>query len=464
MRIRPIIALALPVVLPIVLLSACAQEAEQRQTWNIAPVTTRDIVVSVQAAGIIEPVTTVELKSKASGEILEIAADTGDVVDAGTLLVQIDKRTPRNSLAQARAELEAAGARRDIAKTQRDRAKDLFGSRTINEVDYEQSILEHANAKAEVVRAEVAVENARIALDDTEVRAPIRGTIISRDVEVGQVISSPTQDVGGGTVLLTMADLRSVQVRALVDETDIGKILPGQKASVTVAAYPNQPFAGAVRKVEPKAEDEEAVTLFAVIVTIDNEGGLLKPGMNAEVEVDIASRFGVPAVPTIALRTPRDITAAAMYTGIEEDVLREQLRSGGMTVPDAWSGATGMADEAESADDESKDESQSETEPATSEPPTYSAPVDSEPLMDQGYLFGGEYWLLVMRNGEPYAQNVQTGLTDLDYSEIVAGLSSDDEVILLPSTDLIMTQDRFQRMMGQFSGLPGRKTDDEDDE
>jgi len=427
------------------LIAGCAQDTEEREVWNTAKVTTRDIVVAVQAAGIIEPVTTVELKSKASGEILEIAADTGDVVDSGTLLVQIDKRTPRNSLAQAEAELEAARARRDIARTQRDRAKDLFGSRTINEVDYEQSILEYANAKAEVVRAEVAVENARIALDDTEVRAPIQGTIISRDVEVGQVISSPTQDVGGGTVLLNMADLRSVQVRSLVDETDIGKILPGQKANVTVAAYPNQPFAGSVLKVEPKAEDEEAVTLFAVIVTIDNTGGLLKPGMNAEVEVDIASRYGVPAVPTIALRTPRDVKAAAMYTGIEEDVLREQLRSGGMTVPDAMSGATVMVEGAPAQ--------AAATQPA----------AGTEPLAAQGYLFGGQYWLLVMRDGEPSAQYVTTGLTDLDYSEIVSGLNGDEEIILLPSTDLIMSQDRFQRMMGQFSGLPGRNTDDEDD-
>lgn len=437
------------------LLSACAQEAEQRETWNISPVTTRDIVVAVQAAGIIEPVTTVELKSKASGEILEIAADTGDIVDAGTLLVQIDKRTPRNSLAQAQAELEAARARRDIAQTQRDRAEELFGTRTINEVDFEQSILEYANAKAEVVRAQVAVENARIALDDTEVRAPIRGTIISRDIEVGQVISSPTQDVGGGTVLLNMADLRSVQVRSLVDETDIGKIRPGQKADVTVAAYPNQPFDGKVLKVEPKAEDEESVTLFAVIVTIDNEAGLLKPGMNAEVEVDIASRYGVPAVPTIALRTPRDVAAAAMYTGIEEATLRDQLRSGGMEVPDAMSGATDMSDAAEPAPERRA----AATRPATDEP---QSGARGEPLAEQGYLFGGDYWLLVMRNGEPYAQNVKTGLTDLDYSEIISGLDASDEVILLPSTDLIMTQDRFQKMIGQFSGLPGRNTEEDE--
>ena len=398
------------------LTAGCTQQDEER-SWNIADVVNRDIVVAVQAAGIIEPVTTVELKSKASGEILEIAAETGSVVEASDLLVQIDKRTPRNSLAQAEAELEAARARRDIANTQRDRAESLFKSRTLNEVDFEQSILEYANAKAEVVRSQVAVENARIALDDTEVRAPIQGTIMSRQVEVGQVISSPTKDVGGGTVLLTMADLRSVQVRSLVDETDIGKISPGLEAVVTVAAYPNQPFNGKVLKVEPKAEDEESVTLFAVIVTIDNEKGLLKPGMNAEVEIDIAGRYGVPAVPTIALRTRKDIVAAAMFTGIDQDVIREQLRSSGMEMPDATSGAK-------------------------------TAPTG------QGFQFGGNYWLFIMEGDELVARNVVTGLTDLDNSEIISGISSGDRIVLMPSSGLILSQDRFKKWMGGM-GMPG---------
>ncbi|MEE4186024.1 MAG: efflux RND transporter periplasmic adaptor subunit [Gammaproteobacteria bacterium] len=417
------------------LLAGCAQETQER-SWNIGGVSERDIIVSVQAAGIIEPVTTVELKSKASGEILEISSETGDTVEAGILLVQIDKRTPRNALSQANAELEAAKARRDIAKSQRDRAESLFKTGTLNQVDLEQSVLEYANSRAEVVRAEVAVENARIALDDTEVRAPIRGTVISRDVEVGQVISSPTMDVGGGTVLLTMADLRSVQVRSLVDETDIGKISAGQEATVTVAAYPNQPFVGTVVKVEPKAEDEEAVTLFAVIVTIENESGLLKPGMNAEVEIDIASRYGVPAVPTIALRTPRDVAAAALFTGIDEDIIRQQLRDTGMDMPDAVSGASG--------------------DYAGAQPASASGPTGD------GYQFGGRYWLFVMDGDVPVARNVVTGVTDLDYSEVVSGVTPGDKILLLPSSDLIMSQDQFKKWMGRTVGMPGMSSDSKD--
>lgn len=438
------------IIFAVLTLSGCAQDEEVR-TWNIEGVSTRDIVVAVQAAGIIEPVTTVELKSKASGEILDIRAETGNLVQAGDLLVQIDKRSPRNALAQSEAELEAARARRDIAKTQRDRSKTLFESGTLNQVDYETSILEYANSRAEVVRAEVAVENARIALDDTEVRSPIQGTLIQRDVEVGQVISSPTQDVGGGTVLLKMADLRFVQVRSLVDESDIGKIIPGQKAIVTVAAYPNQPFDGTVLKIEPQAEDEETVTLFAVIVEIENIQGLLRPGMNAEVDIDIASRYRVPAIPTMALRTAKDIKAAALFTAIDEEVIRDQLRSGGMQMADAVSEASEEAPQGEPG--------------GTGEPEEPAAqPVQSgEPLRNQGYLFGGQYWVFVMRDGAPYAQNIQTGLTDLDYSEVVSGLTADEEIILLPSSDLIMSQDRFKKWMGEVVGVPGMKSDDEEE-
>jgi len=402
-----------------VLLQACGKPPEQEARYGTAQVEQRDIVVSVEAAGVIEPETTVELKSKASGEVLSITAETGAVVEAGELIVQIDKRTPRNALGQAQAELEAAMARRDIAKTQRNRAEKLLKSGTFNQVDYESSVLEYANAKAEVVRAEVAVENARIALDDTEVRAPITGTVIERTVEKGQVISSPTTDVSGGTVLLKMADLRSVQVKALVDETDIGKITAGQAALVTVAAYPNQPFEGRVLKIEPKAEEETTVTMFSVLVTINNEQGLLRPGMNAEVNINIASSMDVAAVPTMALRTMRDVSAAEAYLGMAEDELRDALKTARQNAP------SGSAKGGE------------------------------------GYRYGGTYWLLVERGDTLVPVFVETGITDLDYSEIVAGVNADETIVLLPSSGLIQSQERFKKFMGQIGGVPGMNGSDD---
>jgi HlyD family secretion protein len=389
-------------------------ETKEATTYQTVPVAKRDIVVAVEAAGQIEPSVTVELKSKASGQILEIDGETGQVVKAGTLLVQIDKRNPRNALSQADAQLEAARARRSIAEAQSKRASKLLQEKMITDVDYEQAQLEFANAKAEVVRSQVAVESARIQLDDTDLRAPITGTIIEKLVEEGQVISSPIMDVGGGTLMLKMADLTSVQVRTLVDETDIGKIAPGATAVVTVTAFPNQPFRGQVLKIEPQANVDQTVTTFAVRIVLQNDNGLLKPGMNADVAILVTERKDVLAVPTGALRTDRDIATSAGLVGLTEPVVREQLKANAL--PAAAPGSAGGK---------------------------------------EGYDFSNRYWVFAKREGKPVATEVLTGITDLEYSEVLGGLKAGDEVYLLPSSGLVETQQRFQQQMRQFTGMPG---------
>ncbi len=222
------------------------EQTPETREFRTALVEKRDIVVVVESAGVIQPLRTIEVKSKASGEILSMQAETGDFVEEGSLLVQVDKRVPRNQLALVNSQREAALARRAIADAQFKRAERLFKSHSINEVDFEKTVLERANSQAGVVNSQIAIENARFALDDTEVKSPISGTVIEKLVEKGQVISSPTMDVGGGTVLMKMADLRNVQVQALVNEIDIGKIRRGQQVMVTVTAYSDQPFRGEV--------------------------------------------------------------------------------------------------------------------------------------------------------------------------------------------------------------------------
>ncbi len=399
------------------------EKKQEAVIYDSAEVVRRDIVVAVEAAGVIEPYLTVEVKSKASGEILNITRETGDFLDQGELLVEIDKRSPRNQLAQAEAELEAATARRSIAEAQMKRSKTLLKSRTINDVDYEKTILEFANAKADVIRSQVSVENARIALDDTAVRAPITGTVIEKLVETGQVISSPTMDVGGGTLLLKMADLRSVQVKALVDETDIGKIQPHQPVTVTVASYPNQPFDGSVSKIEPQAVADQTVTTFSVLIILNNDSGLLKPGMNADVEIRIAERRDVVAVRTGALRTNRDIPVSGQLVGIKPDDIRKSL---------------------------------AETKPAA---PTATNGEDAS-----GYRFASRYWVFVNAPDGPKAVSIDTGLTDLDFSEVLStGLNEGDQVLLLPSSGLIQQQQRRQAQMQRFTTMPGMGGDKKDD-
>ena len=251
--------------------------------------------------------------------------ETGQEVQRGSLMVRIDPRTPKNQVDQAQADLDVARATLANAESQKRRSEELYQSQSITEQEYEQSQLDYANAKASVIRAQVALDNANIRLEDTDVRAPISGTVIEKLVERGQVISSPTSDVGGGTVILRMADLNLVQVRTLVDETDIGKIQPGLQATVAVDAYPNRPFEGEVLKIEPLATTTQNVTMFPVIVRIRNREGLLRPGMNAEVEIHVGRRDSVLAIPNAALRTTRDVASAASVLGLDPEAVNRQL-------------------------------------------------------------------------------------------------------------------------------------------
>ena len=305
MRLRDAVRRA---VLPLALagfLAACGQDATPPPRYETAAVTRGDLKVTVEASGTIEPVATVEVKSKASGEILELTSEIGDTVEAGKLLVRIDRRTPKNLVDQAQAELNAARQREATANTQMERGEKLRANAWINQSELETLELEVANTRAATVAARVALENARIGLDDTDVRAPSAGTILTRLVERGQVISSPTRDVGGGTVILTMADLTRVRARVRVDETDIGKLAAGVPARIHVTAFPGREFAGAVEKIEPQAVVDQNVTMFAVLINVGNEEGLLKPGMNVDAVFDVAERDGVLTLPVMALRAAR---------------------------------------------------------------------------------------------------------------------------------------------------------------
>ncbi len=454
-----------------------AVETEQVALYQSVPTERRNITVAVEAAGIIEPVTTVEVKSKASGEILELPVDTGDYVASGTLLARIDRRVLNNSLQQAKASLEVAKARETNTGSQLARISRLYEQESLSKVDYEQSLLEHATARSEVVRGEIQVENATIQLEDADVNSPITGTVIERLVEQGQVISSPMGDVGGGTLLMKMADLSHVQVRMLVDEIDIGKVQPGTIAQVSVAAYPNRPFRGEVVKVEPQAVAEQNVTMFPVLIDLENREGLLKPGMNAEVEVVMARRENVMAIPNAALRTPQDVHVAGSVLGLDREAVDRMLAA----APDlggerrrpaaAPEGAPAFDRERlraifmkrrngeELTEEEEKLMAQMRQQMGgRGGPPGAGRPGGEGPRRRSSAAtaqLGGDYMVFALRGGAPTALRIRTGVTDLDYAEVVAGLEDDDHVLILPSASLVRAQESFQQRMSGRMGIPG---------
>ena len=488
-------------------LAGCSKK-QAAQSYEAVPVERRNLVVSASASGAIEPVLTVDVKSKASGEIIGMNVQTGDDVKQDQLLASIDPRIPRNNLAQSQANLQVAQAQLNNAKAQLARSDTLFKAQAITQTEYDGAKLDYANAYASVIRAQSDLENSRDRMNDTKLRAPLAGTIIAKNVELGTVISSPTTDVGGGTVLFRMANLDTVQIRALVDETDIGKVSPGLLTTITVDAYPNRPFEGAVLKVEPQATVQQNVTMFNVLVRIPNPNHLLKPGMNTEVEIHVGRRDNVLAVPNAALRTQRDVASAAQVLGLDPNDVQQQLAAarqqpqtptnrdsaslgggtarrdstvkhdstapagGGntMTMPDGRTiqlppGVT----EAQIRSAFQKRMSGQELTPAEQNAMTAMRAMMQRAGGGGGGAGGGggglrrntgepsSYIVFTLKNGKPTPVQIRTGLTDLDYIEVVSGLTEQDTVLVLPSASLLNAQRDMQQRMRNVTGggLPG---------
>ena len=306
-----------------------AAEGDGAPTRLTTTVRRGNLVIRAEATGNVEPVRKVEVKSKASGEILRLHADVGDEVEAGTLLAEIDPRDVRNNYNQVEANLEVARARAQIAEAQLDRSNQLIAANVITQQEHENARLDNTNAQAELVRAQTNYELAVLQMNDVSIRAPMNGTIIQKNVEEGAVIQSASQNVSGGTALFLMADLAEMQVRTLVDETDVGMLRAGLTAEVSVEAFTDRAFEGVISKIEPQAVVEQNVTMFPVIVSLDNSSGLLKPGMNAEVEVFIDEARDVLLVPNNAIVQVENVGPAAMALGLDIESLDLSAFEGG---------------------------------------------------------------------------------------------------------------------------------------
>lgn len=385
----------------LIILSSCGSNSEPKKEttfYKKESIVTKKLELSIEASGIIEAISSVEIKSKASGEVLFLGAEVGDFVDKGSILSQIDQRTPKNILDQVRSEFEASKVRLKNAESQFERGKELHFKGSISDKDFEDIQENFAQAKSTLVRTEVSFENAKIALDDTIVRSPVTGTVISRPVEVGQVISSPTSAVGGGTVLMTMADLSKVRVRALVDEIDVGKVSIGQTVSIKVAAYRDKEFFGTVAKVEPLAKIEQNVTTFPVLIDIENDENLLLLGMNTDVVIEVMNKNVSLSAPSMSLRTRKDIYSAASILDIPKEKVDIFL---------------------------------------------------SNKVKGENF---NKFIVIKESNEGPELLWVQIGSSDLSYVEILNGLNKNDTVFILPSQGLFNYQKRFkERVSASFS-------------
>jgi HlyD family secretion protein len=317
---------------------------------EIIEVTRGDLVETASATGSIEPKVLVEVKSRASGEVIEVRVQEGETVEAGQLLFRLDpvdadraiveakavEERARAELAQAQASLTVAEAEARERKAQHAvsargtemglvAAESTRTSATTAEVAEANVSLRRAAiqaSRAQLAAAQLAVQQAERRRAETDIVAPISGTILDVQVERGSIVASAVTTVGGGTPLATLADLRDLRVIGAIDEAQIGKVKPGQRAILRVSAHPDREFDGEVIRVSPLGKTATNVVTFDVEIVITDEAAhLLRSGMSADLEIITRLIENAVLLPLVAIESAGPKRFARLPDG-ERQLLR----------------------------------------------------------------------------------------------------------------------------------------------
>jgi HlyD family secretion protein len=278
-----------------------------------APANRGDIVEAVGATGTLQAVTTVQVGSQVSGTISELHADFNSLVHKGEVLARLDPSLFQTQLEQARANLTRSQAdverlrvSLDDARTKLRRAQELAKRSLIPQSDLETAQVnvnaaeaQLKSSQAQVIQAQASLNQSQVSLDHTVILAPIDGIVVSRNVDVGQTVAASMQ---APTLFILAADLTKMQVVASLDESDVGRIRPGQVVHFRVDAYPTDDFIGSVTQLRLQPQVVQNVVSYSTVIAVPNPELKLKPGMTANVNIEIARRTGVIRVPSAALR------------------------------------------------------------------------------------------------------------------------------------------------------------------
>jgi HlyD family secretion protein len=317
---------------------------------KLAKVEKGDLAKSVVATGKVTPITKVEVKSKASGIVKQLFVDAGDRVKKGQLLAQLDKEEISAQVEQSRAGLQAAEASLNGSEADYERAKvdaegpdvpllkraydraigmakeGVVSTSALEEAqkNYELALNKQNVAKAQliVLKAKVAQSGAQVGQDKanlkqleeqlgyTDIISPIDGVVLSRDVEMGDAVSSILVLGSSATLVMTLGDTSEVYVKGKVDESDIGKVYLGQPARIKVESFKDKTFNGKVTKISPMGVEKDNVTTFEVRVSINNPGGELKAEMTANAEIILEEHKNVLQIPEGAILYDKDKKAS----------------------------------------------------------------------------------------------------------------------------------------------------------
>jgi HlyD family secretion protein len=318
---------------------------------NTSPITRGDIVDTVGASGTLQAVTTVQVGSQVSGNISYLGADFNSIVKKGQVIAKLDPSLFDAQLQQARANLSQARA--NLAKSQSDlerakvqlldaqqkftRSKELAAKQLLPQSDLDAAKIAVDTAEASLASQQATVSQTQAAinqsqatvnqnqvnLDHTIIEAPIDGIIIQRSVDVGQTVAASMQ---APTLFIIAADLTKMQVNANIDEADVGRIRPGQHVTFKVDAYPTDTFEGTVSQIRLQPVVVQNVTTYGTVIDVPNAQLKLKPGMTANVKVEIAKKSDALRVPNAALRFR---PSTDVFAALNQQVPPEALNTGG---------------------------------------------------------------------------------------------------------------------------------------
>jgi HlyD family secretion protein len=423
-----------------------ARNTETDFTPQIEKVFRGDIKVEVSATGVIEPINKVEIKSKASGLIEEMSIEEADIVKKGDLISRLDQRDTKNAYDQALADLQVAEATVKQSESDYGRKKELFDKGLISVSDFDLARLALVEAQAQVIRAKINVSNNDIKLKDTVVRSPIDGVILTKDVEVGQIISSGISSVSGGTLIATVADMQEVYVKADVDEVDIGKIAAHMRARATADAFPNEVFEGEVIRIAAQAKVQQNVTTFEVTIKVKNPLGKLKAGMNASVEILVTDKQNVLLVPNEALMSENNLEQELQkieFALNPQKKVNEQKSESEFAQRDEHRAPQESASQGTKAD---RTESTHGTNWQNSDESTKwnsSTSSTAEEKLGRG---------VIVKDGNDFRiQMVKLGPNNYDYTEVIDGLKDGDEVAYIFISRAKQSSEQFMERMRTMS-------------
>ena len=358
---------------------------DEKKNFKFVKVERGSIESIVSSTGVLNPVVTVQVGSQVSGTLSRVLTDFNKKVNKGDLVALIDTTFLAASVRDAQSSLDKASAQYEQSRTDLARAKILIEKNLGAKTDLETAQYNTIVARANFNSAQASLDRAKINLKYASITAPISGTVIARNVDVGQTVAA---SFSSPTLFLIANDLSKMQILANVDESDIGQIKEGQKVTFTVQTYPDKSFQGLVQQIRLQPTIVQNVVNYSVVVNVDNPDGLLLPGMTATIQFQISHADNVLKLANAALRfraTPEIIAEVRLNM---ENKFKNIKDTSGKSITDSFKRGGGQM---------------------------MSGGVMRQPKRNSSTLY------YIDTDGKLYTQRVRTGLTDGQFTEIISG-------------------------------------------